>query len=80
MAKALRALGYRATTNSNHPQPVFENRLARDFAVAVAEKPRPRLRCRCCGAAMVIVQTRIAPRPPRAGPIPSLAMMGAAAM
>ncbi len=26
---------YRATTNSNHRQPVFENRLKRDFAVAV---------------------------------------------
>ena len=25
---------YRATTNSNHRQPVFENRLQRDFEVA----------------------------------------------
>jgi hypothetical protein len=47
---------------------------------SVAEKPRPRLRCRCCGGEMLIVQTRIPPRPPRAGPLPRLAMMGAATM
>lgn len=47
---------------------------------SVNEKPRPRMRCRCCGGEMLIVQTRIPPRSPRAGPIPSLAMMGAAAM
>jgi hypothetical protein len=33
-------------------------------------KPRPRLLCPCCGAAMVIVKTRLLPRLPRPAPIP----------
>jgi hypothetical protein len=28
-------------------------------------RPRPRLTCPCCGADMVIVQTRLPPRPPQ---------------
>ena len=33
-------------------------------------KPRPGLQCPCCGAAMIIVKTRIPPRLPRRAPIP----------
>ena len=36
------------------------------------EKPRPRLRCPFCGGEMIVVLTRIAPTPPRDGPMPSI--------